>query len=74
LLVALLNANGVLGRNPYQQLKAHENLFGRLPPNMSFAEKLRLIGLFGLSPNNPGSTWLLAVAVAVLFLVILLQP
>jgi hypothetical protein len=71
LLVALLNANGVLGRNPYQQLKAHEDLVGRLPENTSFAEKLRLVGLFGLSPNNLGRTWLLAVAVVAIFLVIL---
>lgn len=73
LLVALLNANSLLGRNPYQHLKAHEDLFGRFPEHMSFAEKLKLVGLFGLSPNNPGRTWLLAVAVAIIFLVILLQ-
>ncbi|MFA6244637.1 MAG: hypothetical protein WC655_27080 [Candidatus Hydrogenedentales bacterium] len=74
LLVALLRANGVLGRNPYQQLTAHEDLVGRLPQNMSFAERLRLVGLFGLSPNNPGRTWLLAVAVMAIFLVVLWLP
>ena len=73
LLIALLNANRVLGRNPYQQLKAHEDLFGRLPEDMSFAEKLRLVGLFGLSPNNPGRTWLLAIVVVVFFFFVLVQ-
>ena len=73
LLIALLNANGVLGRNPYQQLKSHEDLFGRLPETMSFGEKQRLVGLFGLSPSNPGRTLLLAVAVVVFFFFALFQ-
>lgn len=73
LLVALLNANRVLARNPYQQLKAHEDLVGRLPENMSFAEKLRLIRLFGLSPNNPGRMWILAAAVVVFFFIVFFQ-
>lgn len=73
LLIALLNANGVLSRNPYHQLKSHEDLFGRLPKNMSFGEKLRLVGLFGLSPNNPGRTWLLAAAVVAFSLFALIQ-
>lgn len=73
LLIALFNANGVLSQNPYHQLKSHEDLHGRLPKNISFGEKLRLVGLFGLSPNNPGRTWLISAAVVAFLIFVLFQ-
>lgn len=63
-VVALLHANNVLGNNPHQQVKAHEDLVGNFPTKMSFAEKLRLINMFGISPANPRRTWWVAAVVA----------
>jgi hypothetical protein len=68
LVVALLRASEILSKNPHQQLKAHEDLAGQFPANMSTSEKFRLINLFGLSPSNPIRPWLLVIAVVVLFL------
>mgnify|MGYP001567641954 CR=1 FL=1 len=66
--VALLRrAAHVIGRNPYQQIKIHEDIAGRFPDNMSMTEKLHLIDFFGLSPSNPGRIWGLVLAVVALF-------
>lgn len=67
-VVVLLRAHAVLRKNPYQQLKSHEELAGRLPANMSTAEKLRLINLFGVSPNSPRRPWLLVLVAVALIL------
>jgi hypothetical protein len=51
-LVALLHANNTLGRNPYLQIKSHEDLVGPLPESMSFSEKLQLIRSRGISSGK----------------------
>lgn len=53
IVFALIRANDVLGNNPHQQVKALEDLVGPFPTKMSFAEKLRLNNLYGISPTNP---------------------
>lgn len=68
---ALFRANDVLGNNPHQQVKALEDLVGPFPAKMSFAEKLRLNNLYGISPTNPGRVRWLAVVVALFFLAML---
>ena len=74
LVIALVRAAEVLGRDPYQQIKQHEDLVGRFPSNMSFPQKLFMINLFGISPTNPGRILGLSVAViALLFLMLWLQ-
>jgi len=68
---ALLRANDVLGNNPHQQVKALEDLVGPFSTKMSFAEKLRLSNLYGISPTNPRRARWLAVVVALFFLAML---
>lgn len=75
LLVMLLHASDVLGNNPYRQIRDHEDLTGRFPSRMSFAEKVRWVNMFGISPTNPRRTPILALAIAALFVLLLwLQP
>ena len=71
IVFALLRANDVLGNNPHQQVKALEDLVGPFPTKMSFAEKLRLNNLYGISPTNPRRALWLAVVVALFFLAML---
>jgi len=70
LVIALLRASAILSKNPHQHLKAHEDLAGQFPANMSIFEKFRLINLFGLSPSSPIRPWLLVIAVVVLFFIV----
>lgn len=71
IVFALLRANDVLGNNPHQQVNALEDLVGQFPTKMSFAEKLRLNNLYGISPANPRRARWLAVVVAFFFFAIL---
>lgn len=74
LLIGLLRANSILGRNPYQQLKQHESQFGQFSPNTNLLDKIHLINLFGISPANPNRVWvLIVVVIAFFFLQILLR-
>jgi len=70
-LVVLLRSSDLLRKNPYQQLKSHEDLSGKFPQKMSAAEKIQLINLFGLSPTGPYRPWLLLAAVIVFFVLVL---
>lgn len=72
IVFALLRANDVLGNNPHQQVKALEDLTGPFTVKTSFAERLRLNSLYGISPTNPRRAWWLAVAVVLFLLVLLL--
>lgn len=67
LLIGLLRANSILGRNPYQQLKQHESQFGQFPSNTNLLDKIRLINLYGISPTNPNRVWVLIVVVITFF-------
>lgn len=71
IVFALLRANDVLGNNPHRQVKALEDLVGPFPTKMSFAEKLRLNTLYGISPTNPRRARWLVVVVALFFLAML---
>lgn len=71
IVFVLLRANDVLGKNPHQQVKALEDWVGPFPTKMSFAEKLRLNNLYGISPTNPRRTWWVAGVVALFFLAML---
>ena len=66
----LLRASAVLSKSTYQQLKAHEDLAGPLPNNLSAAEKLRQINVFGVSPTNPLRPWFLVLVVVVFCLLV----
>jgi hypothetical protein len=51
LVVVLVRAAKLLGANPYQQIRAHEDLSrGKFPPHTSMAEKQDMINLGGVSP------------------------
>lgn len=71
LLFGLLHANDVIGSNPHRQIKALEELTGPLPARTSFAEKLRLSNLYGLSASGRRRPVWLAALVAIFFLVTL---
>lgn len=71
IVFALLHANDVLGSNPQQQVKALEDLTRPFPTKMSFAEKLRLNNLYGISTSSPRRARWLAVLVVLLFLFML---
>lgn len=71
IVFALLRASDVLGNNPHQQVKALEDLVGPFSAKISFAEKLRLNNMYGISPTNPRRTRWLAVVVALFFLAML---
>jgi hypothetical protein len=66
LVVLLVRAVYVLGRNPHQQIREHEKLSGPFPPDVPFAERLRRVSLHGVSPSNPGRIWLLLAVVGIL--------
>jgi hypothetical protein len=53
LVIALVHAANVLSANPHQQVKAHEDLAGPMPSDMTFLQKLDLIDRFGISPTRP---------------------
>ena len=44
-VVLLIRAVYTLGRNPHQQIREQENLTGRFPPDVPFAERLHRINL-----------------------------
>ena len=73
LVIALIRAANVLGANPHQQLKAHEDLAGRMPPEMSFLQKLDLIDRFGISPTRPSRIWPLVVSLCDVLALLLWQ-
>ena len=72
LVVLLVRAATILGHNPHQQIRAHEELAGRpFPPDMSHDTKLALIDRFGLSPTKPRRIWgVIVVVIAVLGLLV----
>lgn len=70
-VVLLIRAAYLLGRNPHQQIREQENLSGRFPPDVPFAERFRRISLHGVSPSNPRRIWLLLAVVGILFGVVL---
>jgi membrane protein implicated in regulation of membrane protease activity len=71
-LLLLIRAAYVLGRNPHQQIREHENLAGhRFPAHVSFAERVRLINLRGLSPTNPARIWVYIAIMGIGFVVLL---
>ena len=70
-VVLLIRAMYVLGRNPHQQIREHENLSGPFPPDVPFAERLRRISLYGVSPSDPRRIWPLLAVVGILFGVVL---
>jgi hypothetical protein len=59
LIALLIHAANVLSANPYQQIKAQEDLAGRFPSGMTVAQKLDLIDRWGISPTTPRRLWLL---------------
>jgi hypothetical protein len=64
LVVLLVRAANVLGRNPHQQIRAHEELIGgKFPNEMTHDAKLAAINRAGVSPTNPGRIWAVIVAV-----------
>ncbi|MDO8768505.1 MAG: hypothetical protein Q7K57_07370 [Burkholderiaceae bacterium] len=69
LLIGLLRANSILGRNPQERIKQHESQLGQFPPNTNLSDKIRLINLFGIAPTDPNRVWvLIAVVIAFFFL------
>jgi hypothetical protein len=70
-VMLLVRAANVLGRNSYQRVREQEKLSGAFPPNMPFAERLRLIGWKGISPGNPIRIWALLLIVGSGFAVLL---
>ncbi|WP_459950958.1 hypothetical protein [Denitratisoma sp. agr-D3] len=72
-VVLLLRANTDIGRNPYQKIKMHEDLFGPFPPSMSDSEKLRLINWRGISSGNTKCIGGLILVVALFFMFLLWQ-
>ena len=70
----LLHAGNVIGRNPYLRVKVHEDLIGaKLPTEMSFEDKQRLLDRRGVSKRGGRQTALylaiVALVAALLFLV-----
>jgi len=67
LVVLLVRAANVLGHNPHQQIKAHEELAGgKFPAEMTHDAKLDSINRAGISPSNPSRIWAVIVAVVAL--------
>ena len=62
LVIALIRAANLLSANPYQQMKAHEDLAGPMPSVMTFLQKRELMDRFGISPNRPRRIWPLIVS------------
>jgi hypothetical protein len=69
-IVALIRAANLLSGNPYQRIKTHENLAGKLPDDATFVEKQNLLDRYGLAPGNPSRIPWLIVAVAVFFILV----
>jgi hypothetical protein len=71
-VAVLARAARLLATNPYQQVRAHEDLAGRnFPPGTSTAEKLALIDRTGISPGNPRRVlWLVAVIALILVVLV----
>lgn len=62
-VIGLIRAAHVLSENPYQQIRAHEDLTGKL--DGSIANKQRLINWLGISPaNSQRVLWLIAAVIA----------
>jgi hypothetical protein len=73
-VLLLVRASKTLSRNPYQQIRAHEELIGeRFPAHMTHREKLNLIDRFGFSPAHPERIWSWVVVVAVALAVLVWQ-
>jgi hypothetical protein len=69
-IVALIRAANLLSGNPYQRIKAHEDLAGKLPGDATFIDKQNLLDRYGLAPGNPSRTPMLIAAVVVFFMLV----
>lgn len=67
----LLHAADVIGHNPYLRIKAHQDLGGHFPQNLSMEEKQVLLDRAGLAPRSVRRTIFL-LAVVILAAVVLL--
>jgi hypothetical protein len=68
--IALIRAANQLSGNPYQRIKSHENLAGKLPDDTTFVEKQNLLDRYGLAPGNPSGIPMLIAAVVVFFMLV----
>ena len=70
-LVILIRAAYLLRHNPYQRVEEQERLSGPFAPHVPFIERLRLINLGGISPDNPARIWTPVLIVGIVFAVLL---
>jgi hypothetical protein len=69
-VVALIRVANLLSGNPYQRIKTHEDLAGKLPASATFIEKQNFLDRYGLAPSNPSRIPWLIVAIAVFFIAV----
>jgi hypothetical protein len=73
LVLVLIHAANVLSGNSYQRIRAQEDLAGRFPSDMPFAQKLDLIDRYGISPSARGRIWGLILTLCGVLLFLLWQ-
>jgi hypothetical protein len=72
LLIGLLRANNIIGANPRQQVETQEQMAGKFPSGLSFAEKIKLTRTYGVS-GRPGGLKVLVIVLVVIFLFVLIN-
>jgi hypothetical protein len=61
----LLHAANVIGQNPYQRLEAHEDMVGKMSPDLSMEEKQSLLDRRGIAPRTAGRVAFRIVAIGI---------